>query len=139
MDLLGANPISLGNDGDFGQTMTQTGLEALMENELKMDMVMSRVDWIIKLREIFYGLLEANQTIENNKVLASTFLRKMISLRDQLNLMPRDEYASSDKCHEVCVSYGSIIQNLQKRIKDYQKEFQMMSSAMSRPKMSMTL
>lgn len=60
MDLLGANPISLGNDGDFGQTLTQTGLEALMENELKMDMVMSRVDWIIKLREIFYGLLEAN-------------------------------------------------------------------------------
>ena len=37
--------------------MTQTGIEALIDDELAMDMVMSRVDWIIKLRDIFYNLL----------------------------------------------------------------------------------
>ena len=38
--------------------MTQTGLEALMEDDLILDMVMSRVDWIIFLRDLFYGMLD---------------------------------------------------------------------------------
>ena len=56
---LGANPISLGMDGDFGQNLTQTGLDALIDDDLVMDMVMSRVDWIIQLRDVFYSLLDS--------------------------------------------------------------------------------
>ena len=46
-------------DGDFGQTLTQTGLDALIDDDLVMDMVMSRVDWIIQLRDVFYSLLDS--------------------------------------------------------------------------------
>lgn len=46
-------------DGDLGMTLTQTGFEGLFENELVMELVMSRVDWIIQLRDIFYSLLDS--------------------------------------------------------------------------------
>ena len=69
-DQLGANPISLGMDGDYGQTLTQTGLEAMIEDDLSMDMVMSRVDWIIQLRDIFYGLLDSTQHRQHGKIRA---------------------------------------------------------------------
>jgi len=42
--------------------MTQTGLEALIDDDLVLDMVMSRVDWIILLRNIFYSLVDSNQS-----------------------------------------------------------------------------
>ena len=58
-EIFGANPISLGMDGDFGHTLTQTGFEGLIDDELIMEMVMSRVDWIILLRDIFYSLLDS--------------------------------------------------------------------------------
>ena len=44
--------------------MTQTGFEGLIDDELVMEMVMSRVDWIIKLREIFYSLLDQKTAID---------------------------------------------------------------------------
>ena len=50
----------MGNEGDFGLTMTRTGLEALIDDELVLDMVMSRVDWILLLRNIFYSLVDSN-------------------------------------------------------------------------------
>ena len=57
-DQLGANPISLGMSNDFGLTLTQTGFEGFLDDDLMLERVMSRVDWIIQLREIFYSLLE---------------------------------------------------------------------------------
>ena len=60
--------------------MTQTGLDALIDDELTMDMVMSRVDWIIKLREIFYNLLDSTQNRKNGKIRADNLMKHMINL-----------------------------------------------------------
>ena len=108
-------------DGDLGQTMTQTGLEALIEDELSMDMVMSRVDWIIKLREIFYNLLDSShQNRQNNsKIRADKLMNQLIKLQYSLKLIPADEYALSNQRHEVSVSYGTILSNLRRRILEF--------------------
>ena len=118
-DWLGANPISLGLDGDLGQTMTQTGLDALIDDELTMDMVMSRVDWIIKLRDIFYNLLDSTQNRKNGKIRADKLMKHLISLQYSLSLVPADEYALSNQQHEVSVSYGTILSNLRRRILEH--------------------
>ena len=60
--------------------MTQTGIEALIDDELAMDMVMSRVDWIIKLRDIFYNLLDSTQNRQNGKIRADKLMKHLISL-----------------------------------------------------------
>ena len=36
--------------------------------------------------------------------------------------MPKDEYALSSQKHEVCISYGTILNNLRRRIIEYQRE-----------------
>ena len=59
-DMLAANPISLGLTNDFGMTTTQAGFEGMsIGDELVLENVMSRVDWIIQLRDIFYELLKS--------------------------------------------------------------------------------
>ena len=50
-DQLGANPISLGMSNDLGQT-------GFLDDELMLERVMSRTDWIIQLPQIFYSLLD---------------------------------------------------------------------------------
>ena len=119
---LGANPISLGMDGDFGQTLTQTGLDALIDDDLIMDMVMSRVDWIIQLRDVFYSLLDSTQHRQTGKIRADKLIKHLISLQDTLKLVPRDEYALSPQRHDVSVSYGTILQNLHRRMLEFTKE-----------------
>ena len=53
-----------------------------MEDELTLDKVMSRSDWILKLREIFYSLIEVDHNKQNSKVRVSNILRRLISLKD---------------------------------------------------------
>ena len=60
-----------------------------------MDMVMSRVDWIIKLRDIFYNLLDATQNRQNSKIRADKLMNQLIKLQYSLKLIPVDEYALS--------------------------------------------
>ena len=50
-DQLGANLISLGMSNDLGKT-------GFLDDELMLERVMSRTDWIIQLPQIFYSLLE---------------------------------------------------------------------------------
>ena len=58
-EMLAANPISLGLTNELGMTTTQAGFEGLsIGDELVLENVMSRVDWIIQLRDIFYELLK---------------------------------------------------------------------------------
>ena len=99
--------------------MTQTGLDALIDDELTMDMVMSRVDWIIKLRDIFYNLLDSTQNRKNGKIRADKLMKHLISLQYSLALVPADEYALSNQRHEVSVSYGTILSNLRRRILEH--------------------
>ena len=54
-DLLGANPISFGMTNDLGLTLRQTGF---LDDELMLERVMGRADWIIQLPQIFYSLLD---------------------------------------------------------------------------------
>ena len=109
-------------DGDFGQTLTQTGLEALIDDCLAMDMVMSRVDWIIQLRDVFYSLLDSTQHHQNGKIRADKLMKHLISLQYSLKLSPVDEYAVSSQRHEVSISYGTILSNLRRRILEEMRE-----------------
>ena len=87
-----------------------------------MDMVMSRVDWIIKLRDIFYNLLDATQNRQTSKIRADKLMNQLIKLQYSLKLIPVDEYALSSQRHEVSVSYRTILSNLRKRILEFQRE-----------------
>ena len=87
-----------------------------------MDMVMSRVDWIIQLRDVFYSLLDSTQHRQTGKIRADKLMKRLISLQDSLKLVPRDEYALSSQRHDVSVSYGTILQNLHRRMLECTKE-----------------
>ena len=83
---------------------------------------MSRVDWIIALREIFYKLKERTGTdqakarSEGGMVRGDKLFRQLVKEQDRLTLVPRDEYAMGQQRHEIEISYGQIIRNLKRRL-----------------------
>lgn len=53
-----------------------------------LNMVMGRVDWIVKLREVFYKLLKSNKQTVNAKKL----LKLLLSEKDKFKLVQKNEY-----------------------------------------------
>ena len=96
-----ANPISLGMVGDYGATLTVTGFDNLMAEEDPSEaMVMSKVDWIVALRQAYYEVLslqapDQGAAATENRIDAESLLRNLATSHERLKLVPREEYAVS--------------------------------------------
>ena len=106
----------------YNQNHGQDDIVGLFDDDLITEMVMSRVDWIIALREIFYKLKERTGTdqakarSEGGMVRGDKLFRQLVKEQDRLTLVPRDEYAMGQQRHEIEISYGQIIRNLKRRL-----------------------
>ena len=106
----------------YNQNHGQDDIVGLFDDDLITEMVMSRVDWIIALREIFYRLQEASgqdrgrARAEGGTVRGDKLFRQLVKQQDTLKLIPQDEYAMGQQRHEIEISYGQIIRNLKHQL-----------------------
>ena len=106
----------------YNQNHGRDDIVGLFDDDLVTEMVMSRVDWIIALREIFYRLQETTgpdrgkARAEGGMVRGDKLFRQLVRQQDALKLIPRDEYAMGQQRHEIEISYGQIIRNLKHRL-----------------------
>ena len=79
---------------------------------------MSRIDWIVKLREIFYQLANySNSPKKKASVKAEEFMVQLLRCQDKLSLTAVDDYRQSDKRHESPITLSTVLNNLQDLIK----------------------
>ena len=53
---------------------------------------MSRIDWIVKLRELFYQLASNTNSKRKASVKAEDFMRQLLRQQDKLSLAAVDDY-----------------------------------------------
>ena len=83
---------------------------------------MSRVDWIIILREIFYELIDngpsgaQNLCDEEGTVRGDKLFKAIVKAKDKLKLVTHEQYQKGPQRHEIEISYSKVLRNLKRKI-----------------------